>query len=69
VLLFVPLGLGLRLAGLGVATVTVLGFAVSLLIEVTQAYVLTGRVANVFDLATNTLGAALAAAVTSKWRR
>jgi VanZ family protein len=68
VLLFVPLGVGLRLAGARAATAAAVGFLVSLFVELTQAYVVAGRVANVFDLATNTLGTALAAGVTTRWR-
>lgn len=68
VLLFVPLGVGLRLAGLPVWAVVAAGFAVSLCVEALQAYVIPGRVANVADLVTNTIGAAAAAIATLRWR-
>lgn len=68
VFLFVPLGVGLRLAGLRAGAVVCAALAVSLLVEVLQAYVVPGRVANPVDLATNTLGTGLAAIVTPRWR-
>lgn len=68
VLLFVPLGVGLRLAGLPVWAVVAAGLAVSLCVEALQAYVIPGRVANVADLVTNTVGAAAAAIATLRWR-
>ena len=70
VVLFLPLGVFVRLIShRGVVVATVLGFAVSLLIEVTQltgvwgVYPCAYRLFDVDDLLTNTLGAFLGAAV------
>lgn len=68
VALFVPLGLLVRrLAGRGTGTTVLVGFLVSLAVEVTQGTALWGiydcpyRVADVDDLITNTAGALLGA--------
>ena len=70
VLLFVPLGVLVRvITHRGAVVATALGFAVSLLIEVTQltgvwgVYPCAYRLFDVDDLVTNTLGAALGAAL------
>jgi hypothetical protein len=69
VILFVPFGVGLRLAGVRVVAVASAALAVSLAVEVMQAYVVSGRVANVVDLAANTVGAGVAAIATPRWRK
>jgi hypothetical protein len=68
VFLFVPLGVGLRAAGVRAALVVAAALAVSLLVEVMQAYVIPGRVANVVDLVTNTVGGGVGAIATPRWR-
>jgi hypothetical protein len=68
VFLFVPLGVGLRLAGLRAWAVVGAALAVSLSVELMQAYAIPGRVANPVDLATNTIGAGVAAVATPRWR-
>src|SRR5687767_7494401 len=57
--LFVPLGFGLALAGVRPTIVIFGSLAVSLLVEGLQAYVIPGRVANLVDVVTNTTGASL----------
>lgn len=61
VLLFVPLGLGLGLAGFSWRRALALGAALSFGIELLQMKVVAGRDASLGDLLTNTLGAGLGA--------
>ena len=61
VLLFVPLGLGLRLAGFSWRRALALGAALSLGIELLQMKVIAGRDASLGDLITNSLGTGLGA--------
>ncbi|HET6836990.1 MAG TPA: VanZ family protein [Gemmatimonadales bacterium] len=56
VLLFVPLGVGLRISGLRTWLVCACGLAVSLLVETLQLTLIPGRDASLSDLVTNTLG-------------
>ena len=67
-LLFVPLGVGLRLAGFRVATAIFAALATSLTVELLQASVIPGRAASVLDVATNTMGAVLGASAAPRWR-
>jgi VanZ family protein len=62
VLMFVPLGVGLALAGAGLLGATLLGAAFTLGIELLQALI-PGRDASVSDLVFNTLGCVLGAAL------
>jgi hypothetical protein len=66
--LFMPLGLGLRLAGLRAALVLCIALALSVSVEALQAYVIPGRVASVVDIAANTMGAVVAAIGAPRWR-
>lgn len=68
VLLFIPLGVGLRLAGFRTATALSAAFVVSLTAELLQAYVIPGRAANVLDLGMNTMGGAVGAIAAPRWR-
>jgi hypothetical protein len=61
VVLFAPLGAGLRLAGLAHRRVVLVGAAVTLAVELLQLTLVTGRDASVSDLVTNTSGALLGA--------
>ncbi|HEX6433262.1 MAG TPA: VanZ family protein [Gemmatimonadales bacterium] len=56
ILLFIPLGVGLRLSGVRTWMVFVCGLGVSLLAETLQLTVIPGRDASLSDLVTNTLG-------------
>ncbi len=56
VLLFVPYGFGLRLAGWSRGRVALAAFATTLLIEITQYFFIPGRDASLGDLITNTAG-------------
>jgi glycopeptide antibiotics resistance protein len=58
-LLFVPLGVGLSLSGLGVRKAVLICFALSLSIETAQAFIVRGRASTLSDLLTNTSGGAL----------
>ena len=63
VLMFLPLGLFLGLAGVRPGRAALAGFALSLLVESLQYTVVAGRDATLSDVITNTLGAALGAAL------
>lgn len=67
VLLFVPLALGLRLAGLPTLLVVAVGALTSLTVETLQFAVIPGRDASLSDLVTNTLGSLIGAGVGSRW--
>ena len=67
-LLFVPLGAGLRLAGWRWRAVVAGAALVSFTVELLQYTVVTGRDASLSDLLTNTAGAAAAAALAARWR-
>jgi hypothetical protein len=67
-LLFVPLGIGLRLAGFRFATAVSAALAASLTVELLQAYVIPGRAASILDVATNTIGAVVGASAAPRWR-
>ncbi len=62
VVLFAPMGLGLRLAGVPLGRIGWVGLAVSLAIEAAQLFV-PGRFTSPLDLATNAAGAALGGAL------
>jgi VanZ family protein len=63
IFLFVPLGIGLALAGIPGKRTIVAMCALSVLIETTQLLVIPGRYATVGDVLTNTLGGALGFAI------
>jgi glycopeptide antibiotics resistance protein len=65
--LFLPLGLGLALCGLRVATVILIGFALSTCIELTQLFFIPGRDATIGDVVMNTGGTALGALLVLSW--
>lgn len=67
VLLFVPLGAGLALRGLGLLPTTALAGGVSLAVELAQL-AMPGRTSSLWDLLANTCGAALAALAVSTLR-
>ena len=67
-LLFVPLGAGLRLAGWRWRSVVLGAALVSFTVESLQYTVVIGRDASLSDLLTNTTGAAAAAALAPRWR-
>jgi hypothetical protein len=62
-LLFIPAGLGLGLLGRSVSNAALIGFAISLIVETLQLTVIPGRDASLSDLLTNTMGAAMGAAI------
>jgi hypothetical protein len=68
VLLFIPLGAGLRLLGRSWRQAVLLGAALSLAIETAQYLGIPGRDASLGDLITNTLGAGLGAMLAANWR-
>jgi hypothetical protein len=56
ILLFLPLGLGIRLSGFRVMRVVAFGALLSLVIELLQFAIIPGRDASLSDVVTNTLG-------------
>jgi glycopeptide antibiotics resistance protein len=58
-LLFVPLGVGLKLSGLSLRKAVLICFALSLSIETAQAFIVRGRDTTLSDLLTNTAGGAI----------
>lgn len=72
VLLFIPLGFALVLAGASWRAAWLNGAAISLLIELSQFLVIPGRFATLSDLLTNTIGALLGASIAThrgRWLR
>ena len=57
ILLFVPLGVGLRALGLSILRCIALGAALTILIEMLQLHVVHGRFSELNDIVANTLGA------------
>jgi VanZ family protein len=68
VVLFVPFGFGLRLAGLRRNRTIAAGFLTSLAIELLQFRIIPGRESGISDLISNTLGAIIGAALAAVWR-
>ena len=69
ILLFVPLGLGLGMAGFSWRRALLLAFLLSFGIELLQMKVIAGRDASLGDLLTNTTGGTLGALLGIHWRR
>jgi hypothetical protein len=69
ILLFIPLGLGLALAGFSWRRTIILAGLLSFSIELLQMKVIAGRDASLSDLLTNTLGAGAGALLAADWRR
>ncbi len=69
VLLFVPLGAGLRLRGMSLRSVVALGALLSLVVESLQYVVIAGRDPSLSDLVTNTLGSWLGAILGGRYRQ
>jgi hypothetical protein len=67
VLLFVPLGLGLRLLRNTWVAIGI-GLLISVAIEFTQLFLIVGRDPSLRDVVTNTVGCALGAALVQLWR-
>lgn len=63
IIMLLPLGLALGLAGAGPGRAALAGFGLSLFVEVLQYSVVSGRDASLSDVVTNTAGAALGAAL------
>jgi hypothetical protein len=68
VLLFIPLGLGLGMAGLRPRAAILLAALTTLTVELLQLGIVAGRDASLSDLVTNTLGAAIGMVLARRWR-
>jgi hypothetical protein len=68
VLLFVPLGLGLRLAGVSGRGAVLAALVATVTIEALQLQIVAGRDASLGDLLSNTAGGALGALLAVRWR-
>lgn len=66
VILFVPLGFGLRLAGWPRRRVLLAAFALTFLVELTQYFFIVGRDATLSDILTNTTGGLLGVALADR---
>jgi hypothetical protein len=69
ILLFIPLGLGLALAGFSWRRALVLAGVLSCCIELLQMKAIAGRDASLGDIVSNTTGGAIGALIGSHWRR
>jgi hypothetical protein len=67
-LLFIPLGVGLRMAGSPIRVAAIAAILLSLTVELLQYFVVVGRDASLSDLMFNTAGAALGASVEPRLR-
>jgi glycopeptide antibiotics resistance protein len=67
VILFLPLGVALRLRGLGIGTTALVGLVVSGAIEGVQLLFVSGRTTSIDDLLLNTTGAVVGNALLSPW--
>lgn len=69
ILLFVPLGIGLGLAGFSWRRIVALAALVTLGVELLQMKVIAGRDASLGDVLANTLGSGLGALLAARWRQ
>ena len=68
VILFIPVGFGIRLTGVRRSRTVAAGFLTSLAIELLQFRVIPGRESGVSDLFSNTLGCLVGSALADVWR-
>ncbi|HSC31370.1 MAG TPA: VanZ family protein [Gemmatimonadaceae bacterium] len=68
VILFVPFGMGMRLAGVRRHRVIAISFCLTAAIELLQMHIIAGRDSSLGDVITNTLGGVLGVALTDSWR-
>jgi len=68
VILFIPLGFGIRLAGTARSRTIATGFLTSLAIELLQFRIIPGRESGVSDLLSNSLGCLVGSALADVWR-
>ena len=67
-ILFVPFGFGLRLAGVRRHHVVAIAFCLTVAIELLQMHIIPGRDSSLGDVITNTLGGAIGVALADSWR-
>jgi len=67
VILFVPFGAGMRLAGIRRDRVIAIAFCLTAVIELLQMHIIPGRDSSLGDVITNTFGAALGIALADSW--
>ncbi len=68
VILFVPFGLGMRLAGFGRRRAIVIAACTTITVELLQMHIIAGRDSSLGDVITNTLGGALGVSLADSWR-
>ena len=68
VILFVPFGAGLRMAGVRRARVIAIAFCLTTAIELLQMHLIPGRDSSLGDVITNTLGGAVGVALADSWQ-
>ncbi len=67
VILFVPFGTGMRLAGVRRTRVIAIAFCLTAAIELLQMHIIPGRDSSLGDVITNTLGGAIGVALADSW--
>jgi hypothetical protein len=68
VVLFLPLGMGLRFLGCSFTRIAILSFLSSLAVESLQILVIAGRDGSLSDLLTNTIGGVFGGILVTRWR-
>ena len=68
VILFVPFGAGMRLAGVRRARVIAIAFCLTVAIELLQMHIIPGRDSSLGDVITNTLGGVIGVVLADSWR-
>lgn len=69
VVLFVPFGLGMRLAGLGHGRTMIIVVCTTITVELLQMHIIAGRDSSLGDVITNTLGGAVGVYFANAWPR
>jgi len=67
VILFVPLGFGMRLAGLGRRRALIIAACTTITVELLQMHIIAGRDSSLGDVITNTMGGALGVYFADAW--
>lgn len=69
IILFVPFGLGMRLAGFGRVRAVIISACITITVELLQMHIIAGRDSSLGDVITNTLGGALGVYFADAWPR
>jgi len=69
ILLFIPLGAGLVLLGLGTGTALAIGAMGSVAVELVQGWWVPGRFASLYDVASNVAGCLMGILIVTQWKQ